>query len=534
MEEFQQSLDRYLEGIYQPDSPGAAVVVARSGQPVFRKGYGMANLELSVPIRPELIFRLGSITKQFSAVAILMLESRGLLSVNDTLVQHLPDYPTQGKPITIEHLLTHTSGIKSYTSMPEWLPLIRKDFTLGELIDLFKDQPMDFEPGTRWRYNNSGYILLGAIIERVSGTTYENFIQQEIFNPLAMFSSLYDNPHRLLKNRVAGYHMGADGLENAAYLSMTQPYAAGSLASSVDDLVRWNQALLEGRLLQREILEEAWKPYYLPDGTNTHYGYGWGISEYEGHRMVEHGGGINGFVTHALSLPEDGLFVAVLTNTEDPPESPGWVAFQAACMALGLPYQEPQAAQVEPDLLNSLIGVYQNSLDPQVEVCITLDENQPKWQRTGGKIMELVPLGGDRFGFKKSLTRILVERDSTGLVKGMRNISHFGPDEFFKLTDKPLPQARTVIELAPGTLQKYAGQYEIAPGINLVLRMDGEKLFAHLGGQEAIELFPESETLFFTKVVDAQIEFELDEAGRPAGLVLHQGGQNMPAQRAGA
>ena len=182
-------MDELLSLTYLPGRPGASVIVAQDGQALLRKGYGLANMELNLPVEPYMVFRLGSITKQFTAAGVLMLLEQGRLSLQDEITRYLPDYPTQGRKITIHHLLTHTSGIKSYTEMPEWLPLWRKDMTVDDIIALFKDQPMDFEPGEKFLYCNSGYILLGAIIEKLSGIRYADFIKQNIFDRLDMLHS---------------------------------------------------------------------------------------------------------------------------------------------------------------------------------------------------------------------------------------------------------------------------------------------------------------------------------------------------------
>jgi D-alanyl-D-alanine carboxypeptidase len=176
-------------GSYPADAPGAAAIVVVDGEVVLRKGYGLANVELQVPNRPEMVFELGSVTKQFTAAAILMLAERGQLRIEEDVTKYLPDYPTHGRKITIEHLLTHTSGIPSYTSLPEWIPRMREDIRPETLIGFFKDKPLEFEPGERWAYNNSGYVLLGAVIEKVSGKSYEQFIEEEIFKPLGMKDS---------------------------------------------------------------------------------------------------------------------------------------------------------------------------------------------------------------------------------------------------------------------------------------------------------------------------------------------------------
>ena len=179
----QQRMDALMSEEFPSDGPGATVLVAHKNEIIYRKAYGLANVELQTPMQPEHVFRLGSITKQFTAVAILMLEAEGKLSVADDLTKYLPDYPTQGESITIEHLLTHTSGIHNHTDDADFLDLARTDHTVQELIDLFKDKPLDFKPGEQWNYSNSGYILLGAIIEKVSGMPYADFIEQRIFQP---------------------------------------------------------------------------------------------------------------------------------------------------------------------------------------------------------------------------------------------------------------------------------------------------------------------------------------------------------------
>ena len=260
-------IDAVMAEIYKPGEPGAAVIVRKDGQTIFRKGYGLADLELGVPVEPDMVFRLGSITKQFTAVSILMLAQDGKLKLQDEITKFLPDYPTQGRRITVEHLLTHTSGIQSYTDMPEWLPLWRKDFTVKELVDLFKDKPMQFEPGRSWAYNNSGYVLLGAIIEKVSGRTYEDFVADKYLQA-AGHEGLLLRQHRPRSSPGASRAIkpGKGGFVNAPYLSMTQPYAAGSLLSTVDDLAIWSDAVFAGKLVRKEWLSKAFTPYRLRTG----------------------------------------------------------------------------------------------------------------------------------------------------------------------------------------------------------------------------------------------------------------------------
>jgi CubicO group peptidase (beta-lactamase class C family) len=246
-----QRLNQMLSRTFASDGPGATVIVVKDGNIVFRHGYGLANLETKTAMRPEMVFELGSVTKQFTSTAILMLAEEGKLSLADNIKKFFPDYPDKGAQITVEHLLTHTSGIKSYTDDPKWLSLWREDLTPQQVIDITKDAPLDFAPGTKWSYNNTAYTMLGAIIEKTSGLSYSDFIRQHIFEPLGMSHSLYGSFTRIIPNRAAGYTRVENGWENAPYLSMMQPYSAGALMSNVDDLALWDAAVSSGKLLSK-------------------------------------------------------------------------------------------------------------------------------------------------------------------------------------------------------------------------------------------------------------------------------------------
>ncbi|MHB8054272.1 MAG: serine hydrolase [Candidatus Aminicenantales bacterium] len=522
-------IDVFLSGIYKPGEPGAAVLVKKNGRILLRQGYGLADLELGVPIEPDMIFRLGSITKQFTAAGILKLSEQGKLAVSDEITKFLPDFPTGGKKITIEHLLTHTSGIVSYTDLPEWLPLWRKDMSLDELIALFKDKPAEFGPGERWKYCNSGYILLGAVIEKVSGLAYRDFVKKEIFDPLGMTHSYYGDATRIIPRRIPGYQMGNAGFENAPYLSMTQPYAAGSLLSSVDDLAVWSEGLLAGRVLKKETLEKVFTPYVLGNGRSTGYGYGWFISGYHGRRVIEHGGGINGFITHILFLPEDGVFVTVLSNGIGGGRNPEAEAFRIATLVLGDPYVDPTPVSLAEKDLDPLVGVYVN--DAGVERYITRDGNRLFSQMTGGAKFEIHPFSPNEFFFKDSLSRLTVRRTAEGRVAGLEFAERIGPVAFFARTSKPLPAERKEVAVDPALYDRLVGEYELTPGFTVVVTKEGNRLMGQATGQEKLELFPESETAFFLKEVDAQIVFTLDASGKATALTLTQGGQTLPAKK---
>jgi len=401
-----QSIDDLVRKTCKPDEPGAAVIVVKDSKTVYREGFGMANLELGVPIKPDMVFRIGSITKQFTAVATLMLADQGILAIDDPITNFLPEYPTQGHLITVEHLLTHTSGIKSYTELPELWASSRNDFTVQQIIDAFKNRPLDFTTGEECSYNNSGYILLGAIIEKSSGLTYEQFVQHNIFDRLGMKNSYYDDPVRVIPHRVSGYNKSAKGYTNAAYLSMTLPFAGGSLASTVDDLAIWDTALYSEQLVKQETLRRAFTPFRLNDGSMTEFGYGWTVSEYEGHRLIQHGGGVSGFANYAIRVPDQHVFVAVLSNLSG--YSPEQLVFEIVGLAIGKPYKEPIPIEVSPEILCRYEGKYRKNA--AMEWQFTVENGQLIYRNPR---YELVPISTNEF-FPKglSVSRIIFKTDS--------------------------------------------------------------------------------------------------------------------------
>jgi CubicO group peptidase (beta-lactamase class C family) len=410
-------IDALIAAAYKPDRPGAAAIVVKDGRTVLRKGYGLADLELRVPVEPDMIFRIGSVTKQFTATAILLLAERGKLAIEDPITKFLPDYPTRGETITIEHLLTHTSGIKSYTGMPAWRPLMMKDLSVAEMIEVFKNEPADFKPGTRWLYNNSGYFLLGAIIERISGQTYEQFIEKEIFAPIGMTHSFYGNNAEIIPRRVPGYEKRAGAYVNASYLSMTQPYAAGSLISSVDDLALWDAALSSGKVLTAASMRRMFTPYALANGASSGYAYGWGIENYDGHLVTSHGGGINGFVCSVVRFPDDHVYVAVLSNNASDDGNPGDLARRAAAIALGRPVTDPPATTLDVPALDALTGTYQAEGVPRR---VVTREGNRLFMIGGGPRVELVPASATDFFVPNSLLRLTFTKDASGRATSVR------------------------------------------------------------------------------------------------------------------
>lgn len=521
--------DRLLAEAYPADEPGATAIVVREGEVVLRKGYGLANVELQVPNAPEMVFELGSVTKQFTAAAILMLAERGQLRIEDDFTKYLPDYSTQGRKITIEHLLTHTSGIPSYTGLPEWLPRMREDMRLEALIGLFKDKPLEFEPGERWAYNNSGYVLLGAIVEKVSGKTYEQFIEEEIFKPLGMKDSRYGHMEELVPRRAYGYGRDSENWKNAEYLSLTQPYAAGSLLSTVDDLALWDKALSAETLLKKASIDRMFTAVRLTSGQNTRYSYGWAVFDWEGRRIEEHGGDINGFTSYVSRLPEEKLFIAILSNNEASDPRPEAIVTRIIAKTLDKALENRKPLKLGAKELDEYVGVYR--FDEKTARTITRDGDKLFSQRTGGEKAEIQALERDSFYFVQTDNRFRFRRDAQGKIASVDYVPRFGLEGVGKRTDEPLPTERQAAKVNPAVYSGLVGEFELAPGFVLAVTREGDQIFGQATGQPKAELFPESESRFFLKVVDAQIDFERGPDGKATGLVLHQGGRDMPAKR---
>ncbi len=528
-DELARYADALLAKNYPSSAPGASAIVIKGGQTVLRKGYGLANVELGVPNTPESVFELGSVTKQFTAVAILMLAEQGKLSLTDEIQKYLPDYPTHDARITLEHLLTHTAGVPNYTDMAEWRPRVREDMPLATLIALFKDKPLDFPPGSKWSYSNSGYILLGAVIEKVSGKSYERFVEDEIFQKVNMKASRYGSPSEVIPNRSYGYDRAEEGFRNAEYLSMTQPYAAGSLMSTVDDLAAWDRALSGETLLKRASLDRLFTPAKTTGGANTGYALGWGVQKIAGKTVEAHGGGIFGYVTVDLRVPEEKLFVSILSNFPGAEKDPTSLAFAIAAKALGQPYEDRKGIQLPDSVLRDYVGVY--VFDDTAKRVVTYADGKLYSQRAGGAKSELSASAKDAFFFPDGRGEIAFLRGKDGKVMGAHFVPPFGPESEGRKSDEPIPAERTEVKVDPSLFDAYTGVYALFPGLDLTVTREGDKLFAQGTGQPKLELHPASDTTYFLREVEAEIEFVRGADGKAESIVLNQGGQKVPGKR---
>lgn len=328
-EDLTAKLKERMDAAVKDGDFSGAVIVTKDHKPLLCQGFGFANRELEVPNTPQTKFRLGSISKQFTAMAVMILQEKGKLSVEDLISKHLESTPPAWEKITIRHLLNHTSGIPSYTGFPQMMSrTVRQAATVDEVVATFRDRELEFQPGERFTYSNSAYVLLGKVIERASGQEYEKFLDEAIFQPLAMNDTGYDHNQTVLPRRAAGYLKTPKGLENAPYIDMTWPFSAGGLYSTVDDLSRWDQALASGKLISTESYQSMFSP------GKGDYGYGWFIRERGGRKEIGHGGGIHGFSTSIIRYPDDKVCVIVLSNFI--PSSADKIAGDLAGIVLGI------------------------------------------------------------------------------------------------------------------------------------------------------------------------------------------------------
>jgi len=307
-------LEEYMQTAVQDENFSGSAMVSWEGQTLLKEGYGLANIEHEVANIPQTKFRIGSMTKQFTAMGVMIFVEQGKLRVDDTIAQYLPDIPASWKEITIHQLLTHTSGLMHSWALPGfWDRVMMVPVTLEETISRFKEESLLFEPGEKYQYSGLGYFVLASIIEDISGQSYETFLQNEIFGPLGMNDTGADHPLRILAHRALGYVRSDDGLENATYIYMPILTGGGNLYSTVEDLSRWDLALSAHKLIS----EESYRTMYTP--FKEGYAYGWQVTEGSDRTAYSHGGGVNGFCAYILRFPEQKICIVVLSNTEQIP-----------------------------------------------------------------------------------------------------------------------------------------------------------------------------------------------------------------------
>ncbi len=388
------AIDEIVNARIAPDGPGVAVAVTRGGVVIHSKGYGVAQMEWRQRITPATVFGIGSVTKPFTATAILLLRAEGKLRLSDPITAFLPDYQSHGQIITIAHLLSHVSGIPNFVTLPGfWASDVARDHTHAEIRARFEELPLQFEPGERYSYNNSAYCLLGFVIERLSGVAYGEFIRERIFAPLGMNDSHYLASHAIIPRLAEGYAQREDdrgGWERAPYMSTTLQYAAGALGSTAEDMARWDLALRAGHPLDATTQAEMTTPTQLNDGRTVGYGMGWGLSTYRGRRVIHHSGGVPGYTAFHGRFLNDDLSIIVLSNRRLY-DSAG-LAQPIADVLLNLAPQQHRPATLEPAALARMAGVYENAIGNVLEITVSAGALRVSGELTA----DLVPLDETR------------------------------------------------------------------------------------------------------------------------------------------
>ena len=531
-----QYIDSLMNNSYKSNAPGAVVLVAVNGKPIFRKAYGMANMELSVPNKPEDIFAVGSMSKQFTAVCILKLAQEGKLSLGDDIKKYLPDYNTHGRTITVENLLTHTSGITSYTEKKDFMKKLMTDYSKNEMEKFFMDDSLLFEPGSNWSYSNSNYFLAALIVEKISGIPFEKYLKENVLEPAGMKHTYFLTHDSVITGLVNGYDkLGDDKYRDAIYLSYNWTFGAGELASCADDLLKWDEALYTNKIVDQKWLRKAWTSFVLPDGNKTNYGFGWAIGNYKNTEIIRHGGAINGFLSDAIRIPSKHVFSVVLSNYTG--VAPGKINEKIALEAAGIPLEEPAAVAVPEDELKKYSGVFElnreggritkNMSEDKFYRYITVKNDTLYSQNTGSQELKLTYCGKDLFAFGNTDSFLKFKKNAQGKIISLAAYSvptNYGPYDIEEKTDLPLPGEKKEIKLTTIQLEKYTGTYDFGGGFSLKIFLKEDKIFGQATGQGPVELYPESETRFFLKVVDASIDFEFNGSGKITGLILHQEG----------
>jgi CubicO group peptidase (beta-lactamase class C family) len=549
IEKIDELISKYSEYRYFNGS----ALVAENGKVIFKKGYGEANMEWNIPNAPDTKFRLGSITKQFTSMLIMQLVEKNIIKLENKITDYLPYYRKDtGDKVTIEMLLTHTSGIPSYTDREDFFEKVSKNYySPDDFIKEYCSGDFEFEPGSKFNYNNSGYFILGAIIEHITNMTYEEAIKENILIPLGLNETGYDHFENIISKRAEGYEKSGSGYVNAPYLEMALPYSAGSMYSTVEDLFKWDLALSTEKLLSKKIMDEIFKGRVA--ARNSQYAYGWFIDSVslddKKYVVFTHGGGINGFNTINYIIPEKQQIVILFSNAGGAPLNPMTDAI--INILNGKEYKFPPkpltdllATTIKNEgigkainLFNELKGDKQNysynerelnalgynflrikKIDEAIEIFRLNLQEYPKSYNVYDSFAEALMAKGDENGaienYKKSLEL------NPANQHGIEQLKKLGVD--YKIKE---------IVISNTILSKYVGQYQLFPQFIITIRVDGERIFAQATGQSELELFPQTEKRFYTKEVDAQMEFLTDDNGNVYKMILYQNNREMPGEK---
>ncbi len=516
----QEQADAIIKEALPNNEHGVAVLVAKGGEVVYEKYAGFANVKKKSIVDANTTFRIGSVTKQFTAGAILKLVEQGKMKLEDPLNKYIEDFPRGGK-ITIHHLMNHTSGIKSYTDQQGFIETVSKPVATVELVNEIKTLGFDFEPGEQWKYNNSAYYILGYLIEQQSGMSYEAFLKKHFLAPAGMTNTgVYDNAKKY-KKEALGYANEEGKIKVSMDWDMTRAGGAGNMYSTVSDLLKWNNYVFSGKAINDDLLEKAHTQLTLNDGSNYPYGYGWGVGEFRGIDQIAHSGGLHGFLTWLAYYPEIDVTVAVTSNASPPLKIvPGQLGKDMIEVFFKDNLEAREETAMTAEELQKFVGKYE--YPGGAIMTVTQEDDKLFAQLSGQSRYQLFPEGGQKFFWKVVDAQVEFHVADNGEVDyGMH--SQGGME-----MKVPKMKESKAIEMSAEAFEKFAGEYSLNGASVKVWEEDGS-FYTQIQGQPKFEIFPKSANRFFMKVMAVELEFA---EGEPVeSFTLFQGGREVVVKR---
>ncbi|WP_066507750.1 serine hydrolase [Abyssisolibacter fermentans] len=526
-ETIQNELDSYMKALVKNRNFHGSVLVAKDGKVLLDQGYGFADFKQNIMNKPQTKFAIGSVTKQFTAMAVMQLCEKGLINVEDKVSKYLSDFPN-GDIITIHNLLSQTSGLKNFTEVKGFLELNTDNKDPMVCINLIKDMPLEFKPGEEFRYSNTNFTLLGIIVEKVTGESLENYLQENIFTPLHMVNTgiCYGE-----NNEFSGATSYTGFLEVAPIddkLVLSQTFGAGSMYSTVEDLYRWDSALKTEKLVKQQTLDQIFKEH-IPMYETASYGYGWMIADTAIGKEILHGGNTFGFTANIARYIDEDLTITILTNN-------GYCDLTALTdnltkITFNEDYEMPEILKEieikDKDLYDNYVGKYNFISNANLD--IIKKDNKLYAQVTGQKAFEIFPQTNNKFFAKElEVTIEFVNNDKDEVTE--LKFKQLGIEFVCKRVDDTAKDS-TIITVDSSIYDEYVGEYELTKDIIFTISNEDDHIYAKLTRQDKYEIFPISESEYIYKVIDAKITFEKDDNNKVTKLILNQNGQEMPASK---
>ncbi len=520
----EQLIDKEYSALNGKKASGIAVLVAKDGKIVYEKGFGYANIEKNELITPETKFRIGSITKQFIASSILKLQEEGKVTVHDKLSKFIPDF-NKGDEVTIHHLLTHTSGIHSYTNKPDFVARVTTPITEDQLVELIKKEPYDFEPGERYQYNNSGYVLLGYIIRKITGKSFGDYLRETFFVPLGMNNTGVHEKSLKLTNEALGYSKQDGQYKADINWDMSWAGGAGALYSTVRDLYLWNEAVFNGKVISKESLNAAFTPVVLNSGKTPaegKYGYGWALGELRELEVIEHGGGLHGFISRLTRFPQHNLTVVMLTNVMPTEVTIDPLVIAEFNLWESLKPQKSYAVAATNEDVKQYEGRY--DFGNGMVLTVTSKDGNLLAQVSGQQAFPIFPSAPGEYFWKVVEARIRFIKNEAGEVTHGAFSQNGNNVMLVKLKDD------VIVAVDPALLDFYVGRYDLGDNV-VTISKENDKLFAQTKTSPKFEIKPLSETEFTIQELNARLTFFREGAKPASKFTLDMAGQKKDAPR---